>query len=229
MIDGQPLACYQPFIDTATGRIAGVEALAEYGFGAKPLFRVILAERGAEALGFALYYPDFSTLRGRPGVMLQDIYVREAARGLGLGRALLRDAVEARGEQARLQQVGMAEHGHDDQADVAEVTPDVTHQRQAVGKAAVGHRVIGDQDVTGSTLEALDQFTGAVGVGDYAVVLAERWAQGHFGAHQHHRMIIGQHDARGARHAMHPCSRGIASERPSFGRERLREVHAVTR
>lgn len=72
---------------------AGVEALAEYGFGAKPLFRVILAERGTEALGFALYYPDFSTLRGRPGVMLQDIYVREAARGLGLGRALLAEVM----------------------------------------------------------------------------------------------------------------------------------------
>jgi GNAT superfamily N-acetyltransferase len=54
---------------------------------------VILAEKGPEALGFALYYPDFSTLRGRPGVMLQDIYVRETARGLGLGRALLSEVM----------------------------------------------------------------------------------------------------------------------------------------
>lgn len=73
---------------------SGVEALEKWGFGPNPLFRVILAERGGEALGFALYYPDFSTLRGRPGVMLQDIYVRPAARGLGLGRALLAEVMQ---------------------------------------------------------------------------------------------------------------------------------------
>lgn len=72
---------------------SGVEALERYGFGPKALFRVILAERGGEAMGFALYYPDFSTLRGRPGVMLQDIYVRPAARQLGLGRALLAEVM----------------------------------------------------------------------------------------------------------------------------------------
>lgn len=72
---------------------AGVEALQKWGFGPKALFRTLLAERGSETLGFALYYPDFSTLRGRPGVMLQDIYVREAARGLGLGRALLAEVM----------------------------------------------------------------------------------------------------------------------------------------
>ncbi len=67
----------------------GVEALERYGFGPAALFRTLLAERGEEPLGFALYYPDFSTLRGRPGVMLQDIYVRPEARGLGMGRRLL--------------------------------------------------------------------------------------------------------------------------------------------
>jgi GNAT superfamily N-acetyltransferase len=72
---------------------AGVEALERFGFGPKALFRVILAERGGEAMGFALYYPDFSTLRGRPGVMLQDIYVRPVARQLGLGRALLAEVM----------------------------------------------------------------------------------------------------------------------------------------
>lgn len=72
---------------------AGPEALERYGFGAFSLFRCLIAERGAETLGFALYYPDFSTLRGRPGIMLQDIFVRPAARGLGLGRALLAEVI----------------------------------------------------------------------------------------------------------------------------------------
>lgn len=67
----------------------GVEALQCYGFGPLRLFRTLIAERKGTPLGFALFYPDFSTLRGRPGVLLQDIYVREAARGSGLGRKLL--------------------------------------------------------------------------------------------------------------------------------------------
>ncbi len=71
----------------------GVEALERWGFGPHALFRTLLAERGTDPLGFALYYPDFSTLRGRPGVMLQDIYVRETARGLGLGRGLLAEVM----------------------------------------------------------------------------------------------------------------------------------------
>lgn len=67
----------------------GVEALQRYGFGPKALFRSLIAIRAGEPLGFALFYPDFSTLRGRPGVLLQDIYVRPQARGTGLGRQLL--------------------------------------------------------------------------------------------------------------------------------------------
>ena len=72
---------------------AGPEALERYGFAEYALFRCLIAERGAGTLGFALYYPDFSTLRGRPGIMLQDIFVRPAARGLGLGRALLAEVI----------------------------------------------------------------------------------------------------------------------------------------
>jgi GNAT superfamily N-acetyltransferase len=67
----------------------GVEALQRYGFGPKALFRSLIAAKAGQPLGFALFYPDFSTLRGRPGVLLQDIYVRPEARGTGLGRQLL--------------------------------------------------------------------------------------------------------------------------------------------
>jgi GNAT superfamily N-acetyltransferase len=78
----------------------GVETLERHGFGAQPLFRALLAEDEASgaALGFALYYPDFSTLRGAPGVMLQDLFIRPSARGAGIGRAMLagvmRDAAD---------------------------------------------------------------------------------------------------------------------------------------
>lgn len=72
---------------------AGVEALLRHGFGDQPLFRALLAEKAGQAVGFALYYPDFSSLRGRAGVMLQDIFVRPAARGTGLGRALLAEVM----------------------------------------------------------------------------------------------------------------------------------------
>ncbi len=72
--------------------------LRQYGFGPHPLFRAILAEAEGAALGAAVYFPEFSTLRGRPGVYLQDLYLIPAARASGLGRRLLgavvRDAAE---------------------------------------------------------------------------------------------------------------------------------------
>ncbi len=77
------------------------EALLRHGFGAAPLFRALLAERAGAALGMALYFPEFSTLRGRPGVYVQDLFVRPGARATGLGRRLLgavaRDGWEAWG------------------------------------------------------------------------------------------------------------------------------------
>lgn len=65
------------------------ESLQKHGFGPNPLFRVILAERDAETLGLALFFPEFSSYRGNPGVFVQDIYVKPTARKLGIGRGLL--------------------------------------------------------------------------------------------------------------------------------------------
>ncbi len=65
------------------------------GFGERPLFQGILAVGDSTAVGIILFYPDYSTLRGRPGVMIQDLFVAEAARGQGLGRRLLAAALEA--------------------------------------------------------------------------------------------------------------------------------------
>lgn len=72
--------------DYAVGSEAG---LLQHGFGQRPLFWAMLAERGGQALGMLIYYPDYSTHRGEAGVYVQDIYVSDAARGLGLGRGLL--------------------------------------------------------------------------------------------------------------------------------------------
>lgn len=64
-------------------------ALRRHGFGPTPLFHVMLGESPRTPLGLALYFPEFSTYRGRPGVYVQDLYVRSEARGTGLARALL--------------------------------------------------------------------------------------------------------------------------------------------
>ncbi|MCX7889465.1 MAG: GNAT family N-acetyltransferase [Rhodobacteraceae bacterium] len=76
--------------------VAPEAALLAHGFGARPLYRALLAEdAGGEALGTIVFFPDFSTHRGEPGLFVQDIYVVPAARGRGLGRALLGAALRA--------------------------------------------------------------------------------------------------------------------------------------
>jgi GNAT superfamily N-acetyltransferase len=55
-----------------------------------PPFQCLLAERDGVALGFALFFSSYSTWRGRPGIYLEDLFVTPAARGLGIGKALLR-------------------------------------------------------------------------------------------------------------------------------------------
>lgn len=71
-----------------SGAVASVAALTEHGFGARPLFRAVLACE-ARALGMAIFYPDFSTHRGQAGVYVQDLFVDRQARGGGVGRGLL--------------------------------------------------------------------------------------------------------------------------------------------
>ena len=56
----------------------------------RPPFECLLAEDGdGRAVGFALFFPTFSTWEGRPGLYLEDLFVLEEARGEGVGRALL--------------------------------------------------------------------------------------------------------------------------------------------
>jgi GNAT superfamily N-acetyltransferase len=55
-----------------------------------PIIHVLIAEWNGEPAGFALYFFNFSTFVGRPGLYLEDLFVRPAQRAHGIGRALLR-------------------------------------------------------------------------------------------------------------------------------------------
>ena len=63
--------------------------LGEKLFGPRPYAEVVIGELDGEPQGFALFFHNFSTFEGRPGLYLEDLFVRPAARGSGLGKALL--------------------------------------------------------------------------------------------------------------------------------------------
>lgn len=69
--------------------VATEEALRESLFGERAFAEVLLAFVGGEPLGFALFFYNFSTFLGKPGIYLEDLYVRPEHRGTGAGRALL--------------------------------------------------------------------------------------------------------------------------------------------
>ncbi len=64
-------------------------ALRRHGFGPEPQFEVMMAGPREAPLGMALFFRHFSTMRGKPGAYVQDLYVDGAARGQGLGERLL--------------------------------------------------------------------------------------------------------------------------------------------
>jgi len=59
------------------------------GFSSEPKFRVVIAEWGGKAAGFALFFYNYSTWLGRPGLYLEDLFVRPEFRAKGIGKALL--------------------------------------------------------------------------------------------------------------------------------------------
>lgn len=59
-------------------------------FGTRPAAEVLLVEQAGRAVGFAVFFHNFSTFLGKPGLHLEDLFVLPEARGRGLGKALLR-------------------------------------------------------------------------------------------------------------------------------------------
>ena len=80
--------------------VATEEGLRASLFGRRPDAEVVIAWAGDEAAGFALYFHNYSTFLGRRGIYLEDLFVRPAWRGKGLGRRLLAYLAELAVERA---------------------------------------------------------------------------------------------------------------------------------
>ena len=65
------------------------ESLHPQLFGARPAAEAVVGVVGAQVVAFALFFTNFSTFLGKPGLYLEDLYVQPAHRGSGLGKALL--------------------------------------------------------------------------------------------------------------------------------------------
>lgn len=66
------------------------EKIEQALFGARPHAEAIIAEVDGNAVGFALYFHNFSTFLAKPGLYLEDLFVEPAWRGHGIGKAMLR-------------------------------------------------------------------------------------------------------------------------------------------
>ena len=69
--------------------LATEDSLREWLFGERPVAEVVIGEHRGGPAGFALFFHNFSTFLGKPGIYLEDLYVRPEFRGAGVGRALL--------------------------------------------------------------------------------------------------------------------------------------------
>ena len=70
--------------------VAATEAMIDAAlFGTQPRVFCDIAEWYGAPVGFALWFPDFSTFSGRTGIYLEDLFVRPAHRGKGIGKALM--------------------------------------------------------------------------------------------------------------------------------------------
>lgn len=82
----EALADYEKLGDQVVATEATLRATL---FGEQAAAEVLIAEWETQAAGFALFFPNYSTFLGQPGIYLEDLFVFEEFRGRGLGKALL--------------------------------------------------------------------------------------------------------------------------------------------
>jgi GNAT superfamily N-acetyltransferase len=78
------------------------ELLREHLFGERPYCEVLLAEADGMAVGFALFFHNYSTFLTRPGIYLEDLFVLPDERGRGYGKALLTALTSRSGPKRRM-------------------------------------------------------------------------------------------------------------------------------
>lgn len=85
--------------------VATEDQLRKTLFGPRPAAEVLLAYDGDECAGFALYFTNYSTFLARPGIWLEDLFVKPHQRGKGIGLALLKrlSAIACERECGRLE------------------------------------------------------------------------------------------------------------------------------
>jgi len=92
---GDEAALLEMIVELAAEERLGRPVTAQAGdlttalFGAAPAVRAAVATVDGQAAGFVIWWPTYSTVTGRAGAHIDDLYVRPPARGLGLGRALM--------------------------------------------------------------------------------------------------------------------------------------------
>ncbi len=82
----QELADYERLSDAV---VATTATLEETLFGERPYAEVTIGEYQGEAVGYSLFFHNFSTFTGRPGIYLEDIYIKPEMRGKGFGKLML--------------------------------------------------------------------------------------------------------------------------------------------
>jgi diamine N-acetyltransferase len=88
--------------EKAPDKVRTTEAdIARDGFGAKPQFRALIADWQGQPAGYALFFSFYSTWRGA-GLFLEDLFVRPAFRGRGIGKALLASVARAAEQENRV-------------------------------------------------------------------------------------------------------------------------------
>jgi GNAT superfamily N-acetyltransferase len=80
-------------------RLTEAEVLRD-GFGPQPRFEALIAELDGEAVGLALFFPNYSTWEGRAGIYVEDVFVEERARATGVGRLLMAEIARIARERA---------------------------------------------------------------------------------------------------------------------------------